>query len=733
MERTDEISPLFQTILTITAVFAALVLVPRSFLAGFFPVLPYPGPFEGGVLDRDTGQPIPEARIMCHWSCADLPIPHAPGEFHIYADTVSDAAGTYRIDKTIRRGGFSGCSFSISCKAKGYIEIVEIGDPEGLELPPSTQAWPFVETRTRRTIPAPLDFVMKPALPVLLQALESENDFYRQVAAEELGLIGSAAKPAFPALVSAAKDRSPEVRREAVEALGLVDPGEPSAISALAEALTDPDAETRERSVKALAQSGPEASSAVPALIAAMRDVEPMVRRRVPETLVAVGPGDRRVVPALVDALRDTDQRTRQEAGRALGLTMDETLPDLFEFLCAEDPEIRKALARILASRNQGEKLLDAIRDGDPSMRTAAIGHLGCLDREKQEFVPTLVELLADEDPGTSDAAAASLAEIGDPARPYLLEALKTEVPRMHAAVAEVLFSRTPHCSKPGSTPAKDLIQAIMRRPLSEAVSLICLGADVNGTGERGFTPLMAAAGRERIEILHLLLACGARIDAADEHGVTALMHAARAGNENCARILLDRGVNPDLRDMFDQTALVYAARSGSTGLMEILLKRETDEESRNGALYHAASDGRTESVGFLLDRGVSLEARNKEGDTPLMAAARFGQTITVKLLLDCGAEANARNRHGWTALMLAAGSGSVETLQLLIERGAAVDAKTFYDETALMFAAREGHREAVKKLLKAGAETKSRDRSGKTARDIATSHDHPEVAEMLR
>lgn len=730
-----------QTIQVITAVLAILLLCPSFGWTGLFPSLPYPGPFEGRVLNRDTKQPIPGARIHCHWSCADLPIPHAPGEFHIYEDAAADAKGFFRIEESTRRGGFSGCSFSISCKANGYIEIVLIGDPDEVALPPSTQAWPFVETRVQRTIPKDLDFKMKPALPVFLQALESKNELYRQIAAEELGHIGPEAKPAVPSLISAASDPNPDVRRKAVEALGLIDPMDRSAVSALIQALADPDAETRENSLKSLAQSGPAAARSVPDLVAVFHDKNPVVRRRVPAALVAVGAQDPRVVLALVGALQDADSRTVQEASNALADMGEDSLPEMVEFLCHEDSNVRKIIARILIAKNQAGELRRAIQTRDPAERLAAVKHLGCLAREKEEFIRVLVDLLSDERSEIREAAVATLAEIGDTAQPYLLEALQTGDPRMYSAAAEAHISGESAERESGPDATRDLIQAVMRGSPSEVVSMFSLGADVNAVGERGFTPLMAAAGRRRVEIINLLLALGAEIDAVDDFGRTALMCAARAGNEAGARILLALGSDIDRRDAFDQTALVYAARSNAIGMMEILLNHGTNGETNAGedvkslgeALYYAALDGRTEAAEFLLDHGASIEARNSQGETPLMAAARFGQNATLKFLLDRGAEVDARNRYGWTPLMAAAGAGELEAAGLLVSRGALVEAKSDFKETPLMFAAREGRREVASYLLDIGADPGARDRSGKTARDLAAANGHPEVAGMLK
>lgn len=69
-------------------------------------------------------------------------------------------------------------------------------------------------------------------------------------------------------------------------------------------------------------------------------------------------------------------------------------------------------------------------------------------------------------------------------------------------------------------------------------------------------------------------------------------------------------------------------------------------------ALHRAAATGRIDQIEALLQvSDIEVNARNMEGDTPLIAACRFGQLKAVLLLLDYGADASIRNSFGENAL----------------------------------------------------------------------------------
>jgi len=136
--------------------------------------------------------------------------------------------------------------------------------------------------------------------------------------------------------------------------------------------------------------------------------------------------------------------------------------------------------------------------------------------------------------------------------------------------------------------------------------------------------------------------------------------------------------------------------------------------------IFRAASDGNVTAVQKLLNAGADVNAREHEGETPLMYAAVAGRTEVVKLLLNRGADINAVSLNHETALARAVGVNQYETVKLLLDRGADIEKSTDGGGPPLIYATGGNDMKMVKLLLDRGANVNSRDNDGYSALSAA-------------
>ena len=92
---------------------------------------------------------------------------------------------------------------------------------------------------------------------------------------------------------------------------------------------------------------------------------------------------------------------------------------------------------------------------------------------------------------------------------------------------------------------------------------------------------------------------------------------------------------------------------------------------SRNGLLRRQAKAGNPGAVRVMLMLGANVNARDRDGNTPLYFATFHRYPETMKLLLDHGADVNAKNKEGRTALDMAIQEHRDEVAELLRQHGA--------------------------------------------------------------
>lgn len=110
------------------------------------------------------------------------------------------------------------------------------------------------------------------------------------------------------------------------------------------------------------------------------------------------------------------------------------------------------------------------------------------------------------------------------------------------------------------------------------AAMLLARGADVNARGgPQHDTPLLLAANRGHVAVVHVLLKAGARLNVQNRLGVSALGSAVFSQHLASARALLEAGALINARDRMGATPLWLAAYQGDLPMARLLLSYGAD------------------------------------------------------------------------------------------------------------------------------------------------------------
>jgi ankyrin repeat protein len=179
----------------------------------------------------------------------------------------------------------------------------------------------------------------------------------------------------------------------------------------------------------------------------------------------------------------------------------------------------------------------------------------------------------------------------------------------------------------------------------------------------------------DRAAVVRALEADCALASAVDEEDTPFLHHAAHAQQPAIVAALIDRGAS-----------VAAADRTGETALHRVADLRRTTPAA-------------AEVASVLIDRGAAVDARNRDDVTPLHQAVRARNVAVAEVLLARGADPNARDK----------GRGSTPLHRAVSGSGAGGTAGTADAMPVL-----------VRLLLAHGADPDRRDKRGRSPRQAA-------------
>ena len=250
--------------------------------------------------------------------------------------------------------------------------------------------------------------------------------------------------------------------------------------------------------------------------------------------------------------------------------------------------------------------------------------------------------------------------------------------------------------------------------------------------------PITISAQKKHDDVTKILVASGSDVMHKGSHGMCVLHWLAHHGTLD---MLLDSLSSPgssiNIRDSKSRSPLFLAIFNHQYDMARVLLdKWQPDLQPAPGesttALHVLSRRGHSELVDTFLERGVSPDIKDYNGDYPITLAVSKGHTNTTKSLIGSGADVNVTNAAGNTPLHLAVERGDIHLVRELQQAKSNVNVQNSAGDTPLTLAAHEGHLDIVTQLVEIGCDVNKLGKDGCLALLSPSRAGHLEIVQVL-
>jgi ankyrin repeat protein len=186
----------------------------------------------------------------------------------------------------------------------------------------------------------------------------------------------------------------------------------------------------------------------------------------------------------------------------------------------------------------------------------------------------------------------------------------------------------------------------------------------------------------------------------------TSLIREVQKGDMEEAIKLIKSGISINGKNKSGQTPLSIAARIGDMNLLKELISHQVDVKSSNFPLVEAIIAQHMDVVKFLVENGMNPKIRIDSSASPLFQASKEGNFDIVKYLLECGSDPNEKDeKTGSTCLIEATKQNYTDCIELLVQFGADMNQVDKSKLSPLHYAIQKQFLIAVKLLLNTDGE----------------------------
>ena len=153
------------------------------------------------------------------------------------------------------------------------------------------------------------------------------------------------------------------------------------------------------------------------------------------------------------------------------------------------------------------------------------------------------------------------------------------------------------------------------------------------------------------------------------------------------------------------------------------------DKEGRT-PLHLASQIGYRPMIELLITKGASVRSRDKDGRGVVHYAVLGTRSESALLLLSKGAAVDARDQKNWTPLYLASVNNLPSMVEVLVNRGANVNPKV--GPSPLVGAVSDGHTRVVRVLLEKKVLVHGPPNAATTPLHLAAEKGYPDIVRLL-